>query len=75
MNNFSYGISAANILTDVIVLVLPIPWLYGLQMKTSKKVAIGGIFLLGSLYVALLRFSFPNHYLLIIAAVTATKMT
>ena len=48
-NNFSYGTSAANILTDIAVLVLPIPWLWRLQMKTEKKVAIAGIFLLGSL--------------------------
>jgi len=47
-NNLSYGITAANIVTDITVLVLPIPWLIHLQMKTSRKLAIGGIFILGS---------------------------
>ncbi|KAL2036678.1 hypothetical protein N7G274_010549 [Stereocaulon virgatum] len=47
-NVLSYGITAANIATDVIVLVLPIPWLWNLQMRTAKKLALSGIFLLGS---------------------------
>ena len=48
-NNFSYGTSAANFLTDIAVLILPIPWLVKLQMQPGKKVAVAGIFLLGSL--------------------------
>ena len=48
-NVLSYGITAANIATDIIVLVLPIPWLWNLQMRTSKKLALSGIFVLGSL--------------------------
>ncbi|KAK3170138.1 hypothetical protein OEA41_009524 [Lepraria neglecta] len=47
-NVLSYGITAANIATDIIVLVLPIPWLWNLQMRTSKKLALSGIFVLGS---------------------------
>ena len=47
--DFSYGISAINIVTDIVVLVLPIPWLLKLQLDLKKKLAVTGIFLLGSL--------------------------
>ena len=55
-NSLSYGITAANIATDIAVLVLPLPWLWRLQMNFNRKVAISGIFLLGCLYVSLLGF-------------------
>ena len=48
-NDLAYGITATNIVTDIVVLVLPIPWLWNLQMVSARKVAIVGIFLLGSL--------------------------
>lgn len=48
-NNLAYGITATNIITDIIVLVLPVPWLWNLQMAATRKMAIIGIFLLGSL--------------------------
>ncbi|KAL8993133.1 MAG: hypothetical protein Q9169_006576 [Polycauliona sp. 2 TL-2023] len=49
-NAASYYISCPpDILTSVAILILPIPWLWGLQMQTRKKLAIGGIFLLASL--------------------------
>lgn len=51
LNTFAYGISGTNVATDLVVLFLPIPWLWGLQMKTARKIAIGGIFGVGSLYV------------------------
>jgi hypothetical protein len=40
-----------NILTDVCILVLPLPQLLELNMKTSRKVQVICMFLLGSLYV------------------------
>jgi len=43
------GTSAATFLTDILVLLLPIPWLWGVQMKTSRKLAVIGMFLLGGL--------------------------
>ena len=46
---FSYAISAINVFTDFIVLLMPIPWLLKLQLDTRKKLAVTGIFLLGSL--------------------------
>ena len=48
-NSFAYGITAANVITDIVVLVLPIPWLWRLQLAPRKKLAVIGIFVLGSL--------------------------
>lgn len=42
-----------NLLTDVVVLLLPMPYLYGLQMRTYKKVVLMGVFGIGLLYVSL----------------------
>ena len=41
--------SIPNILTDVALLVLPLPYVWKLHQKTWQKIALGGIFLLGSL--------------------------
>ena len=41
--------SPPDILTSIAILILPIPWLWGLQMQMRRKLAIGGIFLLASL--------------------------
>lgn len=49
---FANGIAA--MLIDVFILVIPIPIVYGLQMRLSQKVAVSGILLLGSLYDLLL---------------------
>lgn len=44
--------AVANLLTDVLILCLPIPIVWSLQMKASKRLAIIGIFMLGGLYVS-----------------------
>lgn len=44
-----HSFTSLNIVTDIIVLVLPIPYILKLQMRTARKVAIIGILLLGSL--------------------------
>lgn len=49
VNAQSYVITAINIATDIVLLVLPVPWLWNLQMETSRKLAIIMIFLLGCL--------------------------
>lgn len=41
--------STATFVTDMLVLLLPIPWLWGVQMKTTLKLAVIGMFLLGGL--------------------------
>ncbi|KAL8767561.1 MAG: hypothetical protein Q9209_005978 [Squamulea sp. 1 TL-2023] len=43
-----YITSPPDILTNIAILVLPIPWLWDLQMQTRRKIAITCIFILGS---------------------------
>ena len=38
-----------NLIIDVAIIALPLPKLWGLQMKTSKKLALTAIFSLGAL--------------------------
>ena len=42
-------LGALNALSDLGILLLPMPVVWGLQMGTKQKVATSGIFLLGSL--------------------------
>ena len=42
-----------NLLLDVCVVVIPMPILWGLKMNMSKKIALTGIFGLGTVYVLL----------------------
>ncbi|ERF70232.1 hypothetical protein EPUS_00420 [Endocarpon pusillum Z07020] len=44
---FYYGNAIANLLTDVIILCLPLPLIWRLNMSTRKKRALSGVFLLG----------------------------
>ncbi|KAJ5223155.1 integral membrane protein PTH11-like protein [Penicillium citrinum] len=44
---FYIGNAAANLTTDVLILLVPIPLTWRLQMRTSQKILIIGIFLLG----------------------------
>ncbi|KAL9048080.1 MAG: hypothetical protein Q9206_006257 [Seirophora lacunosa] len=43
-----FTITSVNIVTDLVVLVLPIPWLWGMNMAVPKRMAVVGLFLLGS---------------------------
>ncbi|MCJ1294429.1 hypothetical protein MMC34_005987 [Xylographa carneopallida] len=47
INTLSYGITGAGFITDLMVLLLPLPSLWKLQMQSPRKVAIIGIFILG----------------------------
>ena len=47
---FWMGMSVINIATDLVMLVLPMPAIWQLQLPRSQKTALTGIFLLGSLY-------------------------
>ena len=47
---FYYGNAIANLLTDVIILCLPLPLIWRLNMTTHKKTALSGVFLLRGLY-------------------------
>jgi hypothetical protein len=44
---------ATGVATDFIILAVPIPIVLSLRLRTIKKVAVCGIFLLGSLYASL----------------------
>ncbi|KAL8677798.1 MAG: hypothetical protein Q9186_005805 [Xanthomendoza sp. 1 TL-2023] len=47
-NLIGYTITSFNIVTDLIVLILPIPWLWGMNMAVPKRMAVVGLFVLGS---------------------------
>lgn len=40
-----------NVLTDIFILSLPVKCVWGLQMKTTRKVQVIGLFLLGGVCV------------------------
>ncbi|OQD90663.1 hypothetical protein PENANT_c001G09303 [Penicillium antarcticum] len=44
---FYIGNAAANVTTDVIILLVPVPLVWKLQMRTSQKFMLCGIFMLG----------------------------
>ncbi|EAW07002.1 putative integral membrane protein Pth11-like [Aspergillus clavatus NRRL 1] len=48
---FYLGNAAANVVTDGIILMVPIPLVWRLQMRTTQKILVSSIFLLGGLYV------------------------
>ena len=46
---FYYGNAISNLLTDVIILCLPMPLIWRLNMSKERKFLLSGVFLLGSL--------------------------
>jgi hypothetical protein len=46
---FYLGSAIPNILTDFMMVVLPIPYVLRLQMRTDQRVAVIGTFILGGL--------------------------
>lgn len=56
---FYYGLQIPNIVTDAVILVMPLRVVWELQMKRVQKVLLTGIFMLGVLYVSsTIRFPF-----------------
>ena len=51
---FTIASGVLNLLTDVLILCLPIPMVWGLNTTKTQKFTLTGIFLLGILYVVLL---------------------
>ncbi|KAG8529603.1 uncharacterized protein KY384_006240 [Bacidia gigantensis] len=43
-----FALTGTELVTDIIVLILPIPWLWGLKRTIPRRVAVVGLFLLGS---------------------------
>ncbi|KAI6350726.1 hypothetical protein MCOR25_010441 [Pyricularia grisea] len=46
--NFFIGNSIPTIITDVMIIALPIPYVWSLQMRVAHKIGVLGIFLLGA---------------------------
>lgn len=46
---FFIGNAIPNILTDVALMVLPLPYIWQLNRSKSQKIALAGVFLLGGL--------------------------
>ncbi|KAK2805858.1 hypothetical protein FQN51_008632 [Onygenales sp. PD_10] len=48
---FYIGNAAVNVVTDGLILMVPIPLVWKLQMRTTKKLMVSGLFLLGGLFL------------------------
>lgn len=44
-----FGFVIADVLTDIMILVIPIPIVWRLQLSTSQRIGLIGIFLLGTM--------------------------
>lgn len=54
--NATYVVAGTlNLVTDLLVMALPVPHIWKLQLSLAKKVAVSSIFCLGLLYVFLCR--------------------
>jgi hypothetical protein len=42
---------ALNLVTDIFIVMLPIPMIWKIQISSAEKIAVSGAFLLGGLYV------------------------
>ena len=51
LHGIYYGQAAFNILSDIVILLLPMPVLHALQMDQNKRFALIGVFSLGSIAV------------------------
>ncbi len=67
--NFYVATAGLSLLTDLMVMVIPIWMVWGLQMKLRKKIVVVGILTLGSRYVRQFQFSvkLPNMALLLVS--------
>ncbi len=43
------GVAVPNIFTDIALLAIPLPYIYGLNVKTFQKIAVMLVFILGGL--------------------------
>ena len=55
LRTFFIGSGVPNIILNVIILVLPLPMVWALEIERRHKLALSGVFLLGGLYVDLSR--------------------
>lgn len=50
MTNFYITLASLNLVTDVAILILPISFIWHLQIQKSKKLWLSVVFLLGFMY-------------------------
>ncbi|KAF1956052.1 hypothetical protein CC80DRAFT_516889 [Byssothecium circinans] len=50
---FFYGNSTPNIITDILLMIAPLPAIWTLHLELRQKISLSAIFLLGILYVCL----------------------
>jgi hypothetical protein len=43
------GVAVPNIFTDIALLAMPLPYIYGLNVRTLQKIAVMFVFILGGL--------------------------
>lgn len=53
--HFYYGMQIPNILTDLILLIMPMHVVWSLHIPRTQKLLLCGVFLVGGLYVSLIR--------------------
>ena len=49
LKDYYLGNAVANITTDLLLLALPLPMIWSLQLATGRKLMLSGVFLLGLL--------------------------
>jgi hypothetical protein len=49
--NYLIGNAATNVVTDALILLIPIPIVWSLKMRTMQKVGVCSVLLLGVVYV------------------------
>ena len=49
IHSFFIGIAVPNIITDIALLVMPLPYMWRLQVTLPKKIALMFVFILGGL--------------------------
>lgn len=47
--DFYLGITVSDLITDVLILALPIPLVWRLQLPVKQRIAVGGMFLTGAM--------------------------
>ena len=55
----AYGLTATELAINVVLLVMPVPWIKRLRLPTEKKVAIWGVFMLGGFVLIACSLRFP----------------
>lgn len=55
----AYGLTATELIMNVVLVIMPIPWIVRLNLPKEKKFAIGGVFMLGGFVLIACSLRFP----------------